>query len=157
VAPISLDRNCYSIEKKEGCQLPRIRAKMETNSNLNRSHFSSDTQATPTFSVNTPRQKKHPSPRSTILSSSFFRIPARQHSTVTRIMAPVMIWERKKERKKIIMMEDTGGRRVRGTIPRRGEFLVLILMNDDEPLVYPSSSLPSSLNQYRHRVQQQQH
>jgi hypothetical protein len=45
-----------------------------------------------------------------------------------------MIWERKKERKKIIMMEDTGGRRVRGTIPRRGKFSVSMLMiNDDDP------------------------
>jgi hypothetical protein len=52
-----------------------------------------------------------------------------------RIMAPVMIWERKKERKKNTSMEDTVGRRVLGTFPRRGKFFVSMLMiNDDDPL-----------------------
>ena len=143
MAPISLYRNCYSIEKKEGCQLPRIRAKMETNSNLNRINFSSDTQGNSDLLRHYSKAKKTLISEINNLLSSHFRIPARRHSIVTRIMAPVMIWERKKERKKMIMMEDTVGRWVRGTIPRRGKFLVLMSMNnDDDPLVYPSTSLP---------------
>jgi hypothetical protein len=47
-------------------------------------------------------------------------------------MAPVMIWERKKERKKMIVMEDTVGKRVLGTIPRRGKFFVSMSMNNDD-------------------------
>ena len=48
----------------------------------------------------------------------------------------------------MIVMEDTVGKRVQGTFPRRGKSFVLILMiNDDDPLVYPSSSLfPLSTN-----------
>ncbi len=50
-----------------------------------------------------------------------------------RIMAPIMIWERKKERKKNTSMEDTVGKRVLGTFSRRGKFFVLMLINDDDP------------------------
>jgi hypothetical protein len=50
-------------------------------------------------------------------------------------MAPVMIWERKKERKKNTSMEDTVGRWVLCTFPRRGKYFVLMLIIDDDTLV----------------------
>ncbi len=54
VAPNSPYRNCYSNEKKEGCQLSRIRAKFDTKSKLSGATFLSDTQCTPTFSDTSP-------------------------------------------------------------------------------------------------------
>jgi hypothetical protein len=46
-------------------------------------------------------------------------------------MAPIMIWERKKN----TSMEATVRRWVRVTFPRRGKFFVSMLMFDDDPPV----------------------
>ena len=77
VAPNSPYRNCYSNEKKEGCQLSRIRAKFETKSKLSGATFLSDTQCTPTFLLrhfSNPSLNKQEDRHSTRAHTSSFRL-----------------------------------------------------------------------------------